>query len=128
LLTSDRRKWAWVPIWSHIEVEVGILVASLPSLNPLVKQMWASTSMRRSLTPSELPDFPDYQADWSTKNLSSDVDSDGEKSHKETSFYDESSDFEDEIGVAKTTAARTAEKPVAADITGSKKWWKRQKS
>jgi hypothetical protein len=79
------------------------------------------------LTPSELPDFPDYQADWSPTKLSSNVDFDGEKSHKNTSFYDESSDFEDEIGVAKATSVRTMEKPLAAKATGSRKWWKRQK-
>jgi hypothetical protein len=127
LLTIVHRTWAWIPVWSHIEVEVGIIVASLPSLNPLVKQICAGTSTRRSLTPSELPDFPDYQANWTPTKLSSDVDSDGEKSHKGTSFYDESSDFEDDIGVAKSTTVRTVEKPLAAEVTGSKRWWRRQK-
>jgi hypothetical protein len=126
-LMNIHRTWAWIPIWSHIEVEVGIIVASLPSLNPLVKQMCAGTSTRRPSTPSELPDFPDYQASWTSTKLSSDVDSDGEKSHKGTSFYDESSDFEDDIGVAKATTMRTIEKPLAAEVTGSKRWWRRQK-
>jgi hypothetical protein len=102
-------------------------VASLPSLNPLLKQLWVGASTRRSLTPSELPDFPDYQANWSPKRLSHEEPSDQKRSRSETSFYDDSSDFEDEIGVAKTTSVRTTEKPLVAEVKSSKKWWKRGK-
>jgi hypothetical protein len=79
------------------------------------------------MTPSELPDFPDYQADWSPQELTSDESLNEKRSRTETSFYDDSSDFEDEIGVAKTTAVRTAERPLAAEVTSSKKWWRRGK-
>lgn len=95
--------WAWVPIWSQIEVDVGIVVASLPSLNPLLKQVWKGSSKKRSLTPSQLPDFPEYQQGWNPGGSPSAPDFDVEKSrnHSATSFYDESSDTEDEIDKAK---------------------------
>jgi hypothetical protein len=106
-LTRNCRTWAWVPIWGQIEVDIGIVVASLPSLNPLMKKFWGGASKKRSLTPSQLPDFPEYQECWSLQEPSS---PDLEKSFKasEISFYDETSDVEDEIDVAKTTAARMA--------------------
>jgi hypothetical protein len=96
-----------VPIWSQIEVDIGIVVASLPSLNPLLKRMWTGTSKKRSLTPSQLPDFPEYQECWSLQGPPS---SDIEKSRKasEVSFYDDTSDVDDEIDIAKMAAARMA--------------------
>lgn len=95
--------WAWVPIWSQIEVDIGIVVASLPSLNPLLKQVWKGGSKKRSLTPSQLPDFPEYQQSWNPGGSPSAVEFDVEKSYNAggTSFYDESSDGEDEIDKAK---------------------------
>lgn len=35
------RKRAWVPVWSQIEVNVGIVAASLPCLSPLFKQVFS---------------------------------------------------------------------------------------
>jgi hypothetical protein len=53
--------------------------------------------LRRSMTPSELPDFPDYQECWDEKKSPSDMDFDVEKSPNpnKATFYEESSDDED---------------------------------
>ncbi|CAI6337644.1 unnamed protein product [Periconia digitata] len=37
-------RWAWVPVWGQIEVDVGIVAASLPSLSPLLKKFWCGVS------------------------------------------------------------------------------------
>lgn len=37
-------RWAWVPVWGQIEVSVGIVAASLPSLSPLLKKFWCEVS------------------------------------------------------------------------------------
>ncbi|PVI05588.1 hypothetical protein DM02DRAFT_685393 [Periconia macrospinosa] len=37
-------RWAWVPVWGQIEVDVGIVAASLPSLSPLLKKFWSGVS------------------------------------------------------------------------------------
>jgi hypothetical protein len=87
--------WSWVPVWSQIEIDIGIVVASLPSLHPLVQQVWKGFSTTRRLTPSQLPDFPEYQSGFG---------GDVEKEWKanEVSFYEEASDVEDEIELAKS--------------------------
>ncbi|KAF2686297.1 hypothetical protein K458DRAFT_298376 [Lentithecium fluviatile CBS 122367] len=46
--------WAWVTVWSQIEVDVSIVAASLPSLSPLLKQLWSGFAMERPLTPSQI--------------------------------------------------------------------------
>ncbi|KNG45362.1 hypothetical protein DDE82_002448 [Stemphylium lycopersici] len=69
--------WAWVPVWSQIEVDVGILAASLPCLSPLLKQVFHCPS--RASTPSEVPTLPGYRGSWGEKGLDSiDDDSDGD--------------------------------------------------
>ncbi|KAF2448226.1 hypothetical protein P171DRAFT_470068, partial [Karstenula rhodostoma CBS 690.94] len=45
----------WIPLWSQIEVDVSIVAASLPSLSPLLKQMWSSFAHSRTLSPSHVP-------------------------------------------------------------------------
>jgi hypothetical protein len=109
-----------VPIWSQIEVDVGIVVASLPSLNPLLKRMWAGKSKKRSLTPSQLPDFPEYQQCW---DLQGPLSPDMEKPRKasEVSFYDDTSDVEDEIDLAKMAAARMPMAQQSTKVKSSKK-------
>jgi hypothetical protein len=84
--------------------------------------------LRRSMTPSELPDFPEYQECWDEKNSPGDLDFDVEKSpnpHKAT-FYEESSDDEDEIELAKLAAARTTVKSPSTGKKGEKKWFRKQ--
>lgn len=44
--------WSWIPLWSQIEVQVGIVAASLPSLSPLLKQAWWGFTFPRSLSSS----------------------------------------------------------------------------
>ncbi|KAH3911995.1 hypothetical protein HBI56_174850 [Parastagonospora nodorum] len=119
--------WAWVPIWSQIEVDIGIVVASLPSLNPLLKHVWAPPSMRRSATPSELPDFPEYQKSWDERKSPSDTEFDVEGSLKSDSetFYEESSDDEDDSGAAKPGVLSKALPPLPLGSKSSKSWWRR---
>ncbi|KAF1917371.1 hypothetical protein BDU57DRAFT_570680 [Ampelomyces quisqualis] len=95
-------KRAWVPIWSQIEVDVGIIVASLPSLNPPLKQVWTGTWPRRALTPSQLPDFPQYQRQRKSWEVPNENTSDREKSVKggEVTFHDDGADTEDEVDVS----------------------------
>ncbi|KAK7181731.1 hypothetical protein PSPO01_12181 [Paraphaeosphaeria sporulosa] len=45
----------WIPLWSQIEVDVGIVAASLPSLSPLLKQIWSGFAHSRTLSPSHVP-------------------------------------------------------------------------
>ncbi|KAH7075991.1 hypothetical protein FB567DRAFT_563466 [Paraphoma chrysanthemicola] len=110
--------WAWVPVWSQIEVDVGILAASLPSLSPLVKRLWSGFTTKRSSTPSQMPDFPQYldsvNQPGGPKRGSIDI----EKSFKadESDNWDGLSGVEDEIGVAKTAHARIALRSNPAQI------------
>jgi hypothetical protein len=116
LLTSICRTWAWVPVWSQIEVDIGILAASLPSLSPLLKQAWMGSSTTRPSTPSQLPDFPEYRGNLNPRKSLIGMGPDVEKSLKvlETSYYDDTSD--EEIGTAKTADARVAVKISPAHI------------
>ncbi|KAI4956569.1 hypothetical protein J4E91_000781 [Alternaria rosae] len=71
--------WSWVPVWSQIEVDIGILAASLPSLSPLLKHVFNCPA--RATTPSEVPTLPGYRGSWGEKNLvSMDDEDDIEKS------------------------------------------------
>ncbi|KAJ4355748.1 uncharacterized protein N0V89_003768 [Didymosphaeria variabile] len=45
----------WIPLWSQIEVDVGIVAASLPSLSPLLKQIWSGLAHSRTMSPSHIP-------------------------------------------------------------------------
>ena len=112
-----------MPIWSQIEVDMGIVVASLPSLNPLLKHVWAPPSMRRSATPSELPDFPEYQKSCDERKSPSDMEFDVEGSLKSDprNSYGESSDDEDDLGAAKSGGLSKALPPLPS---GSKRWWR----
>ena len=57
--------WAWVPVWSQIEVDVGIVAASLPSLSPLLKQAWLGLhAPTRASTPSQIRTLPGYRESW----------------------------------------------------------------
>ncbi|KAL1796731.1 hypothetical protein ACET3X_005271 [Alternaria dauci] len=69
--------WSWVPVWSQIEVDIGILAASLPSLSPLLKQVF--NCPHRTATLSEVPTIPGYRGSWGEKNLVSIDDDDLEK-------------------------------------------------
>lgn len=104
-LIGTVRTWAWVPVWSQIEVDVGIVAASLPSLSPLLKQVWTVfPTTGRSSTPSQLPDFPQYRDSLIREPLSKEMVIDVEKSMKvsEAGYYNELSDVDEEIGVART--------------------------
>jgi hypothetical protein len=80
--------------------------------------------MRRSATPSELPDFPEYQKSWDERKSPSDTEFDVEGSLKSDSetFYEESSDDEDDSGAAKPGTLSKALPPLPL---GSKSWWRR---
>ncbi|KAL6150217.1 hypothetical protein ACJBU6_10525 [Exserohilum turcicum] len=54
--------WAWVPVWSQIEVDISILAASLPCLSPLFKHVFNCPI--RPETPSEIPTLPGYRESW----------------------------------------------------------------
>ncbi|KAF2187466.1 hypothetical protein K469DRAFT_570023, partial [Zopfia rhizophila CBS 207.26] len=57
-------KWAYVPLWSQIEVDVGIMAASLPSLTPLLKQMWSGFIRYKSMTPSRIRTLTRPRESW----------------------------------------------------------------
>ncbi|EUC37204.1 hypothetical protein COCVIDRAFT_14926 [Bipolaris victoriae FI3] len=80
--------WAWVPVWSQIEVDVSILAASLPCLYPLFKHVFHPCS--RPATPSEMPTLPGYPESWAEQDLvSRDGSEDLEKNRKSFDFEDE---------------------------------------
>ncbi|KAF2026933.1 hypothetical protein EK21DRAFT_102894 [Setomelanomma holmii] len=110
--------WAWVPVWSQIEVDIGIVAASLPSLSPLLKRVWTGFSIQKPSTPSQLPDLPHYLESWNEPNRSRVKDMHAEKSYKsdEVSYSDEMSDAGDEIGIARTAETRSALQPATAQI------------
>ncbi|KAH6625684.1 hypothetical protein C7974DRAFT_205507 [Boeremia exigua] len=55
--------WAWVPVWSQIEVDVGILTACLPCLSPLLRMFWSEVRVPRITTPS-MVQLPKYSGSW----------------------------------------------------------------
>ncbi|KAF1964478.1 hypothetical protein BU23DRAFT_575648 [Bimuria novae-zelandiae CBS 107.79] len=62
-------KRRWIPLWSQIEIDVGIVAASLPSLNPLLKQMWSGFAHTGSILPSRIPSL----IESGTRNLGRDA-------------------------------------------------------
>jgi hypothetical protein len=72
--------WAWVPVWSQIEVDVAIVAASLPSLSPLFKQAWLGFhTPTRASTPSQIPTLPGYRESWGVGKRLGSFDDDVEK-------------------------------------------------
>jgi hypothetical protein len=66
--TNTRRNWAWVPVWSQIEVDIGIVTACLPCLSPLLRLAWTGLSppqSTRTQTPSMmyLPGMSSWDSD-----------------------------------------------------------------
>ncbi|KAJ4313081.1 hypothetical protein N0V94_007115 [Neodidymelliopsis sp. IMI 364377] len=57
--------WAWIPVWSQIEVDIGILTACLPCLSPLLRLMWSEVSVTRTMTPS-MVELPKYSGSWAS--------------------------------------------------------------
>ncbi|KAF1927398.1 uncharacterized protein M421DRAFT_30823, partial [Didymella exigua CBS 183.55] len=55
--------WAWIPVWSQIEVDVGVLTACLPCLSPLLRLFFPATRAQRNMTPSMVT-LPKYSASW----------------------------------------------------------------
>ncbi|OAL48471.1 hypothetical protein IQ07DRAFT_622898 [Pyrenochaeta sp. DS3sAY3a] len=102
--------WAWVPVWSQIEVDVGIIAASLPCLSPLLKLAWSGFSTPRAGTPSQVPTIPGYRGSWAASNMSKNSEFDVEKMEKleENGYFDNAPEAENQIGVAKTADARIA--------------------
>ena len=72
--------WAWVPVWSQIEVDVAIVAASLPSLSPLFKQAWLGFhTPTRASTPSQIPTLPGYRESWGVEEKLGSFNDDVEK-------------------------------------------------
>lgn len=56
--------WAWVPVWSQIEVDIGIVTACLPCLSPLLRLAWSEVGVKsRTMTPSMVT-LPKYSGSW----------------------------------------------------------------
>ncbi|KAJ8107852.1 hypothetical protein OPT61_g8579 [Boeremia exigua] len=55
--------WAWVPVWSQIEVDVGIITACLPCLSPILRFVWSEVHAPRTVTPS-MVELPKYSGSW----------------------------------------------------------------
>jgi hypothetical protein len=95
------RTWAWVPVWSQIEVDIGILAASLPSLSPLLAPVWTGSPSSRAATPSEMPDFPEYRVSWSHSTLTDGFVPDMEKAaHVRMSCYSDDKPDEEDMKMA----------------------------
>jgi hypothetical protein len=47
LVADSGWRWSMVPMWSQIEVDAGIVAASLPSLSPLLKRLWSDLVTHR---------------------------------------------------------------------------------
>lgn len=45
----------WIPLWSQIEVDIGIAAASIPSLSPLLKEIWSGMVHSRRASQSRIP-------------------------------------------------------------------------
>ncbi|KAF2996083.1 hypothetical protein E8E13_004551 [Curvularia kusanoi] len=56
--------WAWVPVWSQIEVDIGILTACLPCLSPLLRLAWSEVSASRGTTTPSMVSLPKYSGSW----------------------------------------------------------------
>jgi hypothetical protein len=125
------RTWAWIPVWSQIEVDIGILTACLPCLSPLLRLMWSEVSVTRTMTPS-MVELPKYSGSWASADSR---ESGGEEKMKEvprrekelpalpsekeekvvkvkvSSYYDDASDEEEarEGNVAAKSASKRME-------------------
>lgn len=111
-------------MWSQIEVDVGIVAASLPSLSPLLKLVWTGFTPSRASTPSQVPTLPGFRKSWGKmdeprttgpkldKKYEVEDDSDSEKQldKRDVSFYDDDDEDEEEeeevvVGTARTINA-----------------------
>lgn len=109
-------------MWSQIEVDIGILAASLPCLSPLLKLVWSGFSTIRAGTPSQVPTIPGYRGSWEEKDYSKNSVSDVEKSPRlgATGYYDDAWDMQEQIGAARTANARIAVKTEVSGICYTK--------
>lgn len=110
-LTLYRRKLAWVPVWSQIELDMGIVAASLPALSPLLKKVWSGFSPPRAATPSQMSTLPGYRESWGEKSI---IDRDLEKGQggKEIGVSDVEAAVEKEMGVVKSESTRVTTEEV----------------
>lgn len=78
------------------------------------------------MTPSQLPDFPEYQRERRSWELPNSKDSDVEKSVKsgETTFYDDGSDTDDEVDIEKTITAQVTVQASAVGKKSTIRWFK----
>jgi hypothetical protein len=88
--------WAWVPTWSQIEVDVGIVAASLPSLSPLLKHVWSGFATDRPMMPSQLPTLLAPDVKGPLQDLSPWSEEFGDTKEKELeTWYNDARDSED---------------------------------
>ncbi|KAF1357774.1 hypothetical protein EJ07DRAFT_70648, partial [Lizonia empirigonia] len=66
-------KWAWVPVWSQIEVDTGIVTACLPCFSPLLRLVWSEVKVSRTTTPS-MVELPKYSGSWATTDSQDSID------------------------------------------------------
>ena len=107
-----------MPVWSEIEVDVGIVMASLPSLSPLLRKMWSGFFTYR--TPTQIRELPKPRKcmglealasrTHSTSSIEARKDAHGlalfEQARivEEGMAFGEYPDHYEEIGIAKTTS------------------------
>jgi hypothetical protein len=130
--SNIRRTWAWVPVWSQIEVDIGIVTACLPCLSPLLRLVWGEVSAPRTMTPS-MVELPKYSGSWDSMDSRDTIEEEKEKKTREkelpalpkgseerdekeygkvtvkiSSYYDDASDEEEarDVGVTSTLAKR----------------------
>jgi hypothetical protein len=102
--TNVLRNWAWVPVWSQIEVDIGIVTACLPCLSPLLRLVWTGVSppmSPRAQTPSMM--YLPGMSSWD-----SDDEKDGWENEKEEWERDEKRGWNDCRGTKERTAVTVA--------------------
>jgi hypothetical protein len=77
-----------VPVWSQIEVDIGILTACLPCLSPLLRLFFHSTHQQRTMTPSMVT-LPKYAGSRSWGSMDSQESADAKEKEAADAHADE---------------------------------------
>jgi hypothetical protein len=111
------RRWSFVPLWSQVEVNVGIVAASLPSLSPLLKRVWSGFAPNRTTTPSCVRTLSQPTGNWDEQTF---TDYPGQPSARKsndlkgTTFYD---DDEEESGSNRAMKRTSVTSQVGVAVT-----------
>lgn len=79
-----------MPVWSQIEVDIGILTACLPCLSPLLRLFFHSAHQQRTMTPSMVT-LPRYAGGRSWGSVDSQESTDAKEKGEERRITEEAS-------------------------------------